>query len=66
MAFIVTKGDLYEIVEKTKLDTIEEVEEPDNTDRKGTEEEANELLIDNKAEKFIILFEKAFAEETEN
>ena len=66
MAFVITKRDLYEIVKKTKLETIAEEEEPDNTDGKGMEEAADELIIENEAETFIILFEKAFAEETTN
>ena len=37
-SFIVTKGDLYEIIKKTKLGTIEESEKPDQTDGKGIEE----------------------------
>ena len=65
MAFVVTKGDLYEIIKKTKLETIEEVKESDNTDGKRTEEGVDELIIDIEAEKFITLFEKTFAEETE-
>ena len=43
MAFI-TKGDNLEVIKKTKPETIPEVEEPDNTDRKITEEEADEII----------------------
>ena len=33
-SFVVTQGELYEIVKKRKLKTIEESEEPDQTDHK--------------------------------
>ena len=34
MPIIIRKGELYEIVKKRKLETIEESEEPDQTDGK--------------------------------
>ena len=64
-SFLVTQGELYEIVKKRKLEAIEEGQEPDQEDGKGIEENANELIIENKAKKFIVLFEKTFSEETE-
>ena len=64
MAFV-TKGDNLEVIKKTKLETIPEVEEADNTDGKITEEEAQEIIIENEAEKFSTLIEKTFVEETE-
>ena len=64
MAFV-TKGDNLEVIKRTKLETIPEVEEPDNTDGKITEEEAQEIIIENEAEKFSTLIEKTFVEETE-
>ena len=64
-SFVVTKGELYEIIKKRKLSTIEEGGETDQEDGRGTEEKAEELIIENKAEKFIELFEKTFSEETE-
>ena len=64
-SFVVTQGELYEIVKKRKLETIEESEEPDQTDSKEIDESLNKLIIENDAEKFIELFEKTFSEETE-
>ena len=64
-SFVVTKGELYEIMKKRKLSTIEEGGETDQEDGRGTEEKAEELIIESEAEKFIELFEKTFSEETE-
>ena len=64
-SFVVTQGELYEIVKKRKLETIEESEEPDQTGGKEMNESLNELIIENEAEKFIELFERTFSEETE-
>ena len=64
-AYIVTKGELYEIVKKRKLSTIEESGETDQEDGRGIEENVDELIIENEVEKFIELFEKTFSEETE-
>ena len=64
-AYIVTKGELYEIVKKRKLSTIKESGETDQEDGRGIEENVDELIIENEAEKFIELFEKTFSEETE-
>ena len=58
--FVVTKGELYEIVKKRQLSTIEEGGETDQEDGRGKEENVDELIIENKAEKFIELFEKTF------
>ena len=65
LTFIVTKGELYEIIKKRKLSTIKVGGETDQEDGRGTEEKAEELIIENKAEKFIELFEKTFSEEAE-
>ena len=62
--FIVTKGELFEIVKKRKLSTIEEGGETDQEDGRRIEENVDELIIKNEAEKFIELFEKTFLEET--
>ena len=62
--FIVTKGELFEIVKKRKLSTIEEGGENDQEDGRRIEENVDELIIKNEAEKFIELFEKTFLEET--
>ena len=63
--FVVTKGEFYEIVKKRKLSTIEEGGETDQEDGRGIEENVDELIIENEAEKFIELFEKTFSEETQ-
>ena len=65
MSIIISKGDLYEIVKKRKLETIEESEEPDQTNGKEIDESLKELIIENEAKKFIELFQKTFSEETE-
>ena len=57
-AYIVAKGELYEILKKRKLSTIEESGETDQEDSRGIEENVDELIIENEAEKFIELFEK--------
>ena len=61
MSFVVTKGDLYEIIKKHKLETIGEEEESniDNVDGVSIQEK----IINNESEKFITLFEKTFTEE---
>ena len=64
-AYIVTKGELYEIVKKRKLSTIEESGKTDQEDGRGIWENVNELIIQNEAKKFIELFKKTFSEETE-
>ena len=56
--FVVTKSELYETVKKRKLSTIEERGETDQEDGRGIEENVDELIIENEAEKFIELFEK--------
>ena len=65
MSIIINQGYLYEIVKKIKLETIEESEEPDQTDGKEIDKFLNELIIENEPKKFIELFEKKFSEETE-
>ena len=64
-SIIVSQVELYQIVKKRKLETIEESEEADQTDGKEIDESLNELIIENEAQKFIELFEKTFSEETE-
>ena len=36
-SFVITKGELYEIIKKRKLSTIEEASETDQEDGKGVE-----------------------------
>ena len=64
-AYIVTKGKLYQIVKKRKLSTIKESGETDQEDGRRIEENVDELIVENEAERFIELFEKTFSEETE-
>ena len=54
---IITNGELYEIVKKRKLSTIQETDEED---RKKIEQYVDNLIIENEAEKFLQLFEKTF------
>ena len=63
--FVVTKGELYEIIKRRKLSTIEEDGKTDQEDGRGIEENVDEPIIENEAKKFIELFEKTFSEETE-
>ena len=46
-AYIVTKGELYEIVKKRKLSTIKESGETDQEGGRGIEENVDELIIEN-------------------
>ena len=59
---VITNGELYEIVKKRKLSTIQETDEEDG---KKIEEYVDNLIIENEAEKFLQLFEKTFCEETD-
>ena len=63
-SIIVSQGELYQIVKKRKLETIWRVWRS-QSDGKKIDEPLNELIIENKAQKFIELFEKTFSEETE-
>lgn len=55
---LVTKGELYQIIKKRKLET-------DQIDGKKIEQEEdiNVLIIQNKTDKFIELFDKVFSDE---
>ena len=57
---LITKGELYQIIKKRKLET-------DQIDGKKIEEEEdiNELIINNETEKFMELFDKVFSDEEE-
>ena len=59
---VIANGELYEIVKKRKLLTIQETDEEDG---KKIEEYVDNLIIENEAEKFLQLFEKTFCEETD-
>ena len=58
---VITNGELYEIVKKRKLSTIQENDEEDG---KKINEYVDNLIIENEAEKFFELFKKTFCEET--
>ena len=64
-SIIVSQVELYQIVKKRKLETIEESEEADETEGKEIDESLKKLIIENEVQKFIELFEKTFSEETE-
>ena len=62
---IITNGELYEIVKKRKLLTIQESDkEADQEYGKKIDEYVDNLIIENEAEKFFELFEKTFCEQT--
>ena len=63
---VITNGELYEIVKKRKLSTIQESDkETDQEDSKKIDEYVDNLIIENKAENCFELFEKTFCEETD-
>ena len=53
---ILTKKEVYQIIKKRKIET-------DQIDGKNTEEDINELIINNETDKFLELFSKVFCEE---
>ena len=62
---VITNGELYEIVKKRKLLTIQESnKEADQEYGKKIDEYVDNLIIENEAEKFFELFEKTFCEQT--
>ena len=63
---VITNCELYEIVKKRKLLTIQESDkETDQEYGKKIDEYVDNLIIENEAEKFFELFEKTFCEETD-
>ena len=63
---VITNGELYEIVKKRKLLTIQESDkETDQEYGKKIDEYVDNLIIENEAENFFELFEKTFCEETD-
>ena len=63
MSVIVYDGEVYEIVKKRKLETIEESVEEDNIDGGG--DNIQDKIIESESESFLKLLEKTFADETE-
>ena len=57
-SIILTNDELAKLIKKKKLETIEEVNKPDNVD--GTNVES--LVIESEDDKFLVLFEKVFEE----
>ena len=64
MTILITSGDLINVIKKSRLETIPEEQESDNTDG-GLEIDTDEIIIEAEADKFIALFKKTFTEETE-
>ena len=63
---VITNCELYEIVKKRKLLTIQESDkETDQEYGKKIDEYVDNLIIENEAEKFFELFEKTFCEQTD-
>ena len=63
---VITNGELYEMVKKRKLLTIQESDkETDQEYGKKIDEYVDNLIIENEAEKFFELFEKTFCEQTD-
>ena len=55
-SIILANNELAKLIKKTKLETIEEVNEPDNIDGANMEN----FAIESEANKFLVLFEKVF------
>ena len=63
---VITNGELYEMVKKRKLLTIQESDkETDQEYGKKIDEYVDNLIIENEAENCFELFEKTFCEETD-
>ena len=57
-SIILANDELAKLIKKTKLETIEEVNQPDNVGGANVEN----FVIESKANKFLVLFEKVFEE----
>ena len=57
-SIILANDESAKLIKKTKLETIEEVNEPDNVDGANVEN----FVIESEADKFIALFGKVFEE----
>ena len=57
-SIILANNELAKLIKKTKLETIEEVNEPDNADGANVEN----FVIESEVNKFLVLFEKVFEE----
>ena len=57
-SIILTNDELAKLIKKKKLETIEEVDKPDNVDGTNVEN----FVIESEDDKFLVLFEKVFEE----
>ena len=57
-SIILTNNELAKLIKKKKLETIEEVNKPDNVDSTNVEN----FVIESEDDKFLVLFEKVFEE----
>ena len=57
-SIILTDNELAKLIKKKKLETIEEVNKPDNVDSTNVEN----FVIESEDDKFLVLFEKVFEE----
>ena len=57
-SIILANDELAKLIKKTKLETIEEVNQPDNVDGVNVEN----FVVESEANKFLVLFEKVFEE----
>ena len=57
-SIILANNELAKLIKKTKLETIEEVNEPDNADGANVEN----FVIESEVNKFLVLFEKVLEE----
>ena len=61
MSIIISNKDQIEVIEKKKLESIEEVPVLDNVDGKDNKN-IDKLVIDSEADDFLVLFRKLFNE----
>ena len=61
---VITKGDLIKVIKKSRLETIAEENEPDNTNG-ALQRDIEDVFIEAGVKKIITLFEKTFTEERE-
>ena len=57
-SFIFANDELAKLIKKTKLETIEKVNDPDNVGGTNVEN----FVIESEADKFLVLFQKVFKE----
>ena len=57
-SIILANNELAKLIKKTKIETIEEVNEPDDVNSANVEN----FVIESEADNFLVLFEKVFKE----